>query len=279
MANESVAAQMKEQFDSQAAEYERMVGGTTRRIAEKCLPYLPPITSTSRFLDNGSGPGIVTRLILDTAAEQGINPLPHVTAVDIAPGMIAQVEANAEHSGWTTVDSHVLSAENLEGIQSDAYDGVVMNFALFALPDAVKGAREMLRVLKPQGVAVVTTWKKSAPVEVLEKAVAAIRPQDTANVFPISKDWLTMEKVRDTMVAGGFSKVSVKEERSVWKNSSQEELLSVLTGPFWQRIWANWSEEEKARLKPEIMKQIQNETGEKGVEMEIIAWICAGVKE
>jgi ubiquinone/menaquinone biosynthesis C-methylase UbiE len=271
------AETIKDYFNSTAGIYEKLTGGSTRRVAEACLPYLPPLTSTMRILDNASGPGIVTRLILEAAAAKGVSPPPTILAVDNAEAMISQFEANKASLGWMTAQSKVLSAERLEGVADASFDAVVMNLGLFALPDAAAGAREMHRVLKPGSVAVVTTWKHSGPVSLLERTVRAIRPGEERSVLPISKDWLLAEKVKGVMEQGGFRDVVVREERTVWKNVSVEDLIDVFTGPFWQRIWKDWSEEEKARLKPEILKNLSDVEKERA-EMEMIAWICVGTK-
>jgi len=270
------SGEMSSHFSNQAAIYEKLTGGTTRRIAEACLPYLPTLTSKTRILDNACGPGVVTRLILDTAASQGVQPPPQITGVDNAQGMIEQFCANAKVEGWTTTKAFLLSADKLEGIEDAHFDAAVMNFGIFAIPDAVVAAKEMYRTLQKGGVAVVTTWKKSVPVDLIEETVGQIRPQDKAKVFPISKDWMTAEKVKDTMVQGGFADVRVTEKGTMWMNDSADELVDVLTGPFWQRIWADWSEEDKSKLKPGMMKALKDMGGPKSMEM--LAWVCVGVK-
>jgi ubiquinone/menaquinone biosynthesis C-methylase UbiE len=270
--------EMNQHFHSQAAIYEKLTGGVTRRIAEGCLQFLPKITSQSRFLDSASGPGIVTRLILDTAKEQGVNPPPHITAIDFAPGMIEQFKAQEKALGWTTVDSKVLNAENLEGLDDGSFDAIVMNFAVFAMPNADKAAKEMWRVLKVGGVAVVTTWKRPTTVELLERTIGAIRPQDVSRVFPVSRDWLKSEKIRDTMVEGGFKNIKFEEQTAVWNSGTLEGLQDAMLGPFWAKIWADWSEEDKNRLKPEMLKQLTDEQRAKA-ELEMTALICVAVKE
>jgi ubiquinone/menaquinone biosynthesis C-methylase UbiE len=270
--------EMNQHFHNQAAIYEKLTGGVTRRIAEGCLPFLPKITSQSRFLDSACGPGIVTRLILNTAKEQGVNPPPHITAIDFAPGMIEQFKAQEQALGWTTVDSKVLNAEKLEGLDDESFDAIVMNFAIFALPNADNAAKEMWRVLKPGAVAVVTTWKRPTTVELLERTIGAIRPQDVNRVFPVSRDWLKPEKIRDTMAEGGFKDIKIEEQTAVWNSGTLEDLLDALLGPFWAKIWADWSEEDKNRLKPEMLKQLTDEQRAKA-ELEMTALICAAVKE
>jgi ubiquinone/menaquinone biosynthesis C-methylase UbiE len=269
----------KSHFDKNAALYEKLTGGSTRRIAEACIQWLPPLSSTLRILDSACGPGIVTKLILDWANEHGVVPPPHITAIDFAPGMISQLETHKSMLEWNTVDARVLDAQCLEGIVDENFDAIVMNFGIFTLPDAELGAREMLRVLKSGGTAIVTTWKSSGPIDLLERVVRAIRPEDVNRVYPVSKDWFTVEKVKNTMISGGFkeAKLHLHVVRTMWQNSSLEELVDAMSGPFWQRIWDGWTEEEKGRWRGEVKKQMtEKEWSKCGLDM--AAWVCVAVK-
>jgi ubiquinone/menaquinone biosynthesis C-methylase UbiE len=267
-------------FKSRADQYEKITGGCTRRIAEAGLAKLPPLTSGSRILDSAAGPGIVTALVLDKAREQGISPMPYILATDFSEAMIDQLNANKEAGGWDTVEAKVLDSQNLQGVESNSFDALFMNFALFALPDAAKGTSEMLRVLKPGGVAIVTTWKHASTVVVMEAAVKAIRPEDIGRVFPISRDWLTQEKLRDTMVAGGFkdAKVDIWEQSSVWKNDQLTDLVDAFSAEFWAPIWKGWSAEEKGRWGQEIVNALTEEQ-KANVALDMHAWMCYAVKE
>ncbi|KAF2672357.1 S-adenosyl-L-methionine-dependent methyltransferase [Microthyrium microscopicum] len=266
-------------FDKQAAIYESLTGGSTRRIAEAALSKLPAFTSESRILDNACGPGIVAELILNNAATSGVSPPPRITATDLAAGMVAQLEAKKARGGWETVETKVLDAAKLEGVESNAYDAAIMNFGLFAVPDADEGAREMHRVLKSGGSAAVTTWKVSPPVDLLQAVVGAIRPDCVERVFPVSKEWLTQEKLRDVMVAGGFTgDLVVDEAATVWNAKTKEEFLDSLTGTFWSRIWADWTAEEQATIRPEMEKLTPvDDKGE--VNLEMVAWVCVAKKD
>jgi len=270
---------IKIHFDKNAAEYEKLTGGATRRIAEACVQWLPPLSSSLRILDSACGPGIVTRLILDQASEHGVVPPPNITAIDFAPGMISQLETHKSVLEWNTVEPRVLDAQRLEGIANDNFDAIVMNFGIFTLPDAELGAREMLRVLKSGGTAIVTTWKSSGLFDLLVRVVRAIRPEDEGRVFPVSKDWFTAEKVTNTMISGGFqeAKIHLHVVRTTWQNSSIEELVDAVSGPFWQRIWEDWTEEEKGRWRGEVEKQM-TEKERSECSLDIVAWVCVAVK-
>jgi len=277
--NQMPPAEMQSHFNRNASLYEKLTGGTTRRVAEGFLHHLPPLTSSTRILDSACGPGVVTQLILEKAKEQGVDPGPYVLGIDNSQGMIDQFEGKKQTLGWTTAESKTMSAETLTGLEDGSFDAVIMNFGIFALPDAVKGAEEMRRVLKPGGVAIISTWKKSVPVDILEGVVGAIRPAEKDTVFPVSKDWLKAEKLTQVMTGGGFEDVHVEQFDSYWKNDSPEEFLEGLTGPFWQRIWSHWSEEEKERIKPEILKRLLAEQNDGGSSVDMIAWICVARRE
>jgi ubiquinone/menaquinone biosynthesis C-methylase UbiE len=279
MSSNSAPEQIQSHFHKQAALYESLTGGTTRRIAEIGLKHFPPLTSSTRILDSACGPAVVTKLILEQAASQGLSPPPHITAIDFAQGMIEQVELQKSTHGWTTVDSHVMNAEELTGLESESYDAIFMNFGLFAVPNAVKGAKEMLRVLKPGGVAVITTWKLSSPMILLEDVVGSIRPDSVGRVFPIDKAWLTAEKLNDTLISGGFKpeKVRVKIAETAWESDSKEEFLDVMCGPFWSAIRKDWTEDEKERWRPEMEKRVHTDENGK-LSFPMIAWMGIATK-
>jgi len=265
-------------FDKLATEYAKMTGGVSVRIGEQCMPYLPALTSSTRILDSACGPGIMTKLILEQAASQGIDPPPHIVGIDLAQGMIDLFNLSAENLGWKTVESKLMSAEDLVGLEDESFDIVVMNFGIFMVPDADKCAREMYRVLKPGGVVVATTWKRSAPVDILENVVSRIKPEDLASVFPISKDWLKANKLENTLKAGGFDNVEIQLGRTFWMNENSDEFVAVITGPFFQRIWKDWGEEDQAKLLPLVKEEVADEM-QKDDAMEMVAWLGIGRKQ
>jgi SAM-dependent methyltransferase len=256
-----------------------MTGGATRRIFESFFEYFPPISSSSAFLDNAAGPGVITRLILDKAAKQGVDPPPRIVAADFAPGMAQAAQKHKEAEGWSTVEVMVRDAQNLEGLADGDFDAAVMNFALFALPDAPKGASEMFRVLKPDGVAIVTTWKLSRPTTLMEEAVQVIRPGSTQRVIPLDPVWNTSEKLKEVMVAGGFAadKMKIFQASTIWGNETAGGLVDALSGPFWHGIMKDWSDEEKGKWKETLLKVMTDEEKSTG-SLEMIAWVCVAKK-
>ncbi|HNT78239.1 MAG TPA: methyltransferase domain-containing protein [Anaerolineae bacterium] len=101
-------------------------------------------------LELGPGPGAFT---VDAARQVG--PTGRLIAVDIQPGMIAQVEARVKAAGITNVETHVASAYELP-LPDASVDRAYLVTVLPEIPDPVRALREVYRVLKPGGVVSMT---------------------------------------------------------------------------------------------------------------------------
>jgi SAM-dependent methyltransferase len=114
------------------------------------LAALPP---TARVVDVATGPGTVALLLAAGGAR--------VDALDFSPAMIANLRRRAAEAKITTIEAHQGDGQRLP-FDNDAYDGAFSMFGLMFFPDRGQGFRELHRVLRPDGRAVVSSW---APFE------------------------------------------------------------------------------------------------------------------
>lgn len=120
--------------------------------AEEALR-LVPVGPTDRALDVAAGPGTLTFALAARVA--------HVDAVDFSPGMIAALEARIARDSVTNVDAAVMDAQWLE-LPDSVFDAAFCLFGFFFFPDRPRAFREMRRVLRPGGRALIATW---APID------------------------------------------------------------------------------------------------------------------
>ncbi len=97
-------------------------------------------------LELGPGPGAFT-----VDAAQRVGPEGRLIAVDIQPGMIAQVEARVKAAGVTNVETHIASAYDLP-IEDGTVDRAFLITVLPEIPDPVRALCELHRVIKPGGI-------------------------------------------------------------------------------------------------------------------------------
>jgi phosphatidylethanolamine/phosphatidyl-N-methylethanolamine N-methyltransferase len=76
-----------------------------------------------------------------------------VTAIDLTPAMLARLERRAARLGLT-VDARVMDAQAMT-FPDASFDAAVLNLILAVVPDPARCAREVARVLRPGGRAVV----------------------------------------------------------------------------------------------------------------------------
>ena len=94
--------------------------------------------------------------ILEVGVGTGVNmrhypPNAHMTAIDISDRMLAKARARAERT-HVDVDLALMDAQHLQ-FPDGTFDAVVATCVFCSVPDPVAGLREVLRVLKPGGKA------------------------------------------------------------------------------------------------------------------------------
>ncbi|MBX7081385.1 MAG: methyltransferase domain-containing protein [Nannocystaceae bacterium] len=152
--------------------------------------------------DVACGPGTLALL----AARQGAT----VRAIDFSPPMIALLRARAQ------AESLTVAAEVGDGMAlpwADAsVDAAASMFGLMFFPDRDRGLRELLRVLRPGGRAVVTSWVPAARIPLLETLFRLLgelsgAPASPPRVLPLT----TAADCAREMSAAGFVDVEVAE--------------------------------------------------------------------
>lgn len=181
--------------------------------ADEVVPQLEPfardaldlagVTAGHQVADVACGPGTLAFL----AAQRGA----HVRALDFSVNMLEALRARAERESVTTIE-----CERGDGMAlpyaTDYFDAAFSMFGLMFFPDPARGFRELCRVLKPGGRAVVTSWQPMDSVPLLAELFAALEELLPDLPFGKSKAPLSgLEELRDEMRYAGFETVQVHE--------------------------------------------------------------------
>jgi ubiquinone/menaquinone biosynthesis C-methylase UbiE len=114
------------------------------------------LTGSSRVLDLGCGPGIVTEAFADDAGE--------VVAFDIAPEMIHHAFQRCKEAGQANVHFVVGHAERLP-FQEASFDIIVTRLTFHHFPDPGTVISEMSRVIRSGGNIIIADIVSSAVLE------------------------------------------------------------------------------------------------------------------
>ncbi len=133
-------------FDDGAA-YERMMGVWSRIAGNTFLNWLA-VPKGLRWVDVGCGNGAFTDLLIERCVPS------QAKGIDPSAGQIqfAKSRPGAKMAEFTVGDAMVLPYAD------KSFDVATMALVLFFVPDTAKGTAEMIRVLKPGGLAAAYVW-------------------------------------------------------------------------------------------------------------------------
>ncbi len=159
--------------------------------------------SPSRVLEVAAGTGALTRELVDRLPDADI------TATDLAPPMVERGAARVASARvrWQQADAQELPAADA------SVDVWVCQFGIMFVPDRARAYREALRVLRPGGRLLLSTWGSLAGngfARVLDEALAAWRPADPPTfVRDVPHGYPDADRVESDLTAAGFQDVRV----------------------------------------------------------------------
>lgn len=135
-----------------AQNYERFGVPVIFRAWAEDLVQRAGLREGDRVLDVGCGTGIVSRLAVGKVGERGA-----VSAIDLLPAMLEvgkSADPASERIDWRQASANALPFDG------GKFDVVLCQQAMQFFPDKPAAAREMHRVLKPGGRAVISVWQE-----------------------------------------------------------------------------------------------------------------------
>ncbi|MGX1811685.1 class I SAM-dependent methyltransferase [Nocardia sp. NPDC055321] len=174
--------------------------------------------------------------VVDVAAGPGTLSIPAagrvaaVRAIDFSPSMIERLRVHAAAAGHGNIEAVVGDGQALPYADAE-FDAAFSLFGLMFFPDRAKGFAELARVLRPGGIAVVSSWApgdESSLMTLLFDAFQAGIP----DFPPLRRNPSSLENPEvfaAELHAAGFAEVSVQAHTAEFTYDSAEQLWHKMT--------------------------------------------------
>jgi len=159
---------------------EQMYAPLSRTLIEEA-----GVAAGKSVLDIGGGSGEPSLTIAPVVGSSG-----SVTYTDPAAGMVRAAREEAKRRGLSNIEFHQCSVEQIP-FADDSFDVAVSRLSAMFFPDVLCGLREVLRVVKPNGVVSFLVWAGkevnpcfSVVTEILDRFVQAkLEEEDAPTAF------------------------------------------------------------------------------------------------
>lgn len=221
---------------------ERALTPVSQRMVE-----LAEIRSGQRVLDVATGIGEPA-----LTAARLVGPSGHITATDIAPGMLEVATERAKEEGLTNVEFREVDAEAID-FPEGSFDAVLCRFGLMFLPNLAGSLGAIHRVLSDRGHLAAAVW---GPPErhfgavtmgtIARELQLPPPPPGTPNIFRLS-DRTALEK---SLGEAGFEDVRTEPLKVNIEFASVDEYIGFLqeTSPPITSLLANQSAQRKREV-------------------------------
>ena len=220
--------------------------------AQQKLLQLANIQKADKVIDIACGTGLVSFPAAEKAGDKGL-----VMANDISDKMVETGNAIAKEKNLSNISFQRMDAEDLD-VRDDSYDIALCALGLMYFPDPLKALKEMYRVIKPGGHAVVAVWGRrkncgwAEVFEIVDRRVAS-------EVCPMFFNLGNEGTLQQYMNAGGFKNITVERINTILDYSSGEEACGAafMGGPV-ALAYSKFSDDARKEAFKEYLESIKS---------------------
>lgn len=239
--------------------------------ADKLIDYAK-IKPNDKMLDIATGTGVVAM-----AAAQSLGGSGHIHAIDLSKNMIQQAQEKAKHAGFETIDFHVMDAENLE-FESNFFDLITCSYGLFFMPDMSRALKSWLRVLKPGGKLIFTSFAPSAFQPLTEIFINNLAEYD---VIPPTPRWLQLAEedlCKQLLADNGFIEAEVVQTQLGYHLGEVNHWWEVIQSAGYRGLYEQLPQEHRLEFEEKHKIEIEKQLTKDGLWMDVQTLFSSAVK-
>ena len=197
--------------------------------------------------------------------------------------MVDYLKRKTEAEGIRGVQAVVMDGQALD-VADNRFDAVFSIFGLMFFPDRAAGFRELHRVTRPRGLAVVATWSSMERLRFAQAILGALREALPDLPTPAKPPpWLSLADrgaFKAEMHAGGFTQVNMFSVTHLWTFTSPEDLFEALPSlsPAFSSLLGSLQSGQREAFRTVFVGRIRTDQGNGPFGLEGEAHIAVGTK-
>jgi ubiquinone/menaquinone biosynthesis C-methylase UbiE len=261
---------LPEYFSKFASIYVRQTGNVTLNIltdvvTENIQTSTHPIGPDSVVHDTAAGPGIGAAALVAALPKDKL-PKEMLVSDNVAM-MVSAARESLVASPLPHVDCKELDSQDLSSAVPDNYfTHSINNFSIFAFIRPAAVVRETYRTLRPGGLAVITCWRRFAPMFIVHAAQKKIRPELPLMPTP-SPEFYEEGVLQKVVEESGFAKGNITVVEKVLVVAEEENIAGLtmfMSGPMMTKARDGYTEEEQARWAESVSQSVKEEVEQFG---------------
>lgn len=258
-------------FDLVATKYDNPSLRFFPLCANKLVDYVK-IRPKQQILDIATGTGMVA-----LAAAERLHGSGHVQAIDLSKNMIKQAQENLKHTSVNNVDFQIMDAEKID-FNSNYFDVITCSYGLFFMPNMSTALKSWLRVLKPGGKLIFTSFAATAFQPLTEIFMKNLAEYD---IVPPTPRWLQLaeeELCKQILLDSGFEQPHVTQAQLGYHLANFNNWWEVIQSAGYRGLYEQLPQEHRAEFKAKHKIEIEKMSTEEGIWMDVATLFSSAVK-
>lgn len=256
-------------FSKFASIYVRQTGHSTLNIladviTENVQTSAHPVGPDSVVHDTAAGPGIGAAALVACLPKDQL-PKEMLVSDNVAM-MVSAARESLVASPLPHVDCKEVDSQDLSSVPDNYFTHSIDNFSIFTFVRPTDAVRETYRTLRPGGLAVVTCWRRFAPMFIVHAAQKKIRPDLPLMATP-SPEFYEEGVLQKVVEESGFAKNNITMVDKVLVVDDDENiagLIMLMSGPMMSKAREGYTEEEEARWVGSVSQSVKEEVEQFG---------------
>lgn len=268
-----VHAQVAQVFNLAAPDYDGPALRFFPFCADRLVARLNPAAG-EKILDVATGTGAVA-----LAAAQAVGPTGRVIGIDLAEGMLAQLQRKLDKFGVAHVDLHVMDAAALE-FRHDYFHHTLCSFGLFFVRDMAAALKDWVRVTRPGGKVMFTAFGLAAfePMKRLLLDRLQREDVDAGAAAQAAGRLAEADNCRALLAAAGLDGITVETVQLGYHLRNADEWWEIVRGSGFRGLVEKLPPPRRETLRAAHVAEIAPLVTDKGLWLNVETIFAAGTK-